>query len=292
MKKYIKKHVKIIMLLIILLMSTKMRANEFTIISCDLERDMSAKIEKLPDKALYIDNFNIQGNLPFVGRSFAVIFSPFYQNYNVEKASNTLYDFDNLTTAGAAFILKKDWSQHVSTISGFVPKYAGDLNHEFDSEYFTFNLLQSVNFKYNERISYGLGLYFIYSFNHPIYLPIINLDWKINSRTELDASFPDYIDFRYKINDYLKTGISMKFFASQYRIHNLSGNSLYYYYRYYTGSIGPFFNVKFWKHLNCNISAGYNIINKYDFIVNDDIIDYNLKSNPFVKLGFSYSVDY
>jgi hypothetical protein len=285
----------IILFILIPVFSSITIAEDFSLVSLEYEKYPKAPMKADNDKELDITNINLQMNLPLRMDDWNAIFvaSPFYQWYQLKGAKNTYLDFQKLQTIGVALLYIQNFGSRSKTITGLIPKIAGDFNIPLSHKDFTFNLAESYNYQITNNLNAGLGIYYIHSFNHPIYSPLINLNWKINHDLTLNMSYPDYLYFDYKISKKVKVGINARFFAAQYNINSLGDSEIKdYKFRYYSGSIGPSASLEFMDNTYLNLSVGYNLMNSYDVIISGRIAEQDLTPNPYFRLGVNYSVSY
>jgi len=123
-----------------------------------------------------------------------------------------------------------------------------------------------VKYKKRNSLKYELGLYYNREFFGNFFMPLIGIDWKINSRAYLYGEFPNSLTFEYKlINDKLYTGINYKSIITSFRLSNFNGG-------YYVREGHPFWgdnqfriflNYYIFNHIVFYLETGYSVCRYY-----------------------------
>ena len=87
----------------------------------------------------------------------------------------------------------------------FAPRLMSDFN-SIDKNHFQFGGMVLYNKKYSETLTMGFGLNYNQELFGPYLVPLVNLDWKLNTRWSIKGVLPIYAKIKYEINDRFNIG--------------------------------------------------------------------------------------
>ena len=105
----------------------------------------------------------------------------------------------------------------------FIPKINGDYKGLDKS--FQAGAVVMYTFKKKDNLKYHFGMYYNSEFFGAYFLPLVGIDWKINSKFNLFGDMPSNLSLEMKMNNSLKLGAGFVSTIGSYRIHDQSGVS-------------------------------------------------------------------
>lgn len=222
----------------------------------------------------YIDNFNNHVSSELTGGSLL-----FPIKINAKNIILTGVDFyrtqfkysgdtsitSQLISSSFQLGLNRQLNSTWSFLTIIIPKISSD---KLKINRHTYQVGGAFIIKYKKRnsLKYELGLYYNREFFGNYFMPLIGIDWKINSRSYLYGEFPNSLTFEYKlIDNKLYTGINYKGIVASFRLNNHQG-------QYYVREGHPFFgdnqfrlflNYYILKNIVLYVETGYSVCRYY-----------------------------
>lgn len=255
----------------------------------------------------YVDPFNIRYTRAFdtknsnatpfshlyIGPDFPIrmkkskylVFSPFYDRWNIDSGSNKNY-IPSVSSIGIAVstILPLDKDHWTLTISA-IPRFASeDLKLE-NSFQIGGVLLATYTKKIN--LKYKFGVFVNNEFFGVFVMPLAGIDWRINNRNNLFGTLPGKFVFEHKLNNNFYTGAIFRAITSSYRLTN--GNYL----RISDNQLSAFLDYYATKHIVISGEVGYGIFRNLKSGSGHHksyLVDYNWDDGMYIKLCTSYRI--
>jgi len=231
------------------------------------------------------DHLYVGSDLPLkLKNGSIVLFSPFYENWNIDSADNK--DFIPTVSSVALplsfiFPLSKKWSLALTAI----PRLNGEeLN--FNSS-FQMGGLAFASYKAKEDQKFRFGIYVNNDFFGVFVVPLAGIDWKIDEKNYLFGLLPGRLTFEHRLADRIYTGATFRAITNSYRLVNGS------YLRIDDNQLSAYLDCYVSKHIVFTVEPGYGIFRKLRSGVERNknyIVDYDWNDGLFIKLNASYRI--
>jgi len=158
-------------------------------------------------------------NIPLQIDSDYIIVNPVYENYRLTISTEN--DPINLT----AVYMPLAWVHQYknpkwSTVLMAIPRLSSDLNKPLDGNDFQMGGIALATYKKKETLKYSFGAYYNSEFFGDYYIPLLGIDWNINSKWNLFATLPINANLEYKMNKTVHAGLGVNLLTNSYRIEN------------------------------------------------------------------------
>jgi hypothetical protein len=194
---------------------------------------------------------------------------------------------------GFQFLSKnKKWK----TIAMVIPKIASDFRDNAINQYnYQLGGIFIENYVVNEKLKIKAGLYYNREAFGNFYIPLVGVDWKINSRVNLYGILPTNYKMEFNmVKNKLYTGICFKSFTRSFR---LSAGNNYDYVRYDEEELKIFVDCFVYKKILVFTEAGYSLgKSPIRYMYNTKDIYYNdmlyTPTNPYpiFNVGIAYRI--
>jgi hypothetical protein len=214
-----------------------------------------------------------------------IVFSPFYENWDIDSASNKIYlpQVSSIALAVTAIIPidTNRWSLSITALPRFNSERL-QLSNSFQMG----GVLLFI-YKKSETLKYKFGVYANSDFFGVFIMPLAGIDWRINSRNILFGVLPGRLTYEHKLNNNFYTGATFRAITNSYRLANgdylrIDDNPLSIYLDWYAT-----------KHIVVTAEAGYGIMRKLragNGYNKNYITDFDWGDGMFIKLCASYRV--
>jgi hypothetical protein len=214
-----------------------------------------------------------------------VVFSPFYENWNIDSASNKNY-LPSVSGIGIAIstifpVDKNYWTLTLTTIPRFNSE-ALKLKNSFQ-----LGGLILATYKKKETLKYKMGVYLNSEFFGLFVMPLLGIDWEINNRNHLFGILPGRLTYEHQLNTHFYAGATFRAITNSYRLN--TGQFL----RIEDNQLSGFLDFYATKHWVFSGEAGYGIFRKLrlgETRNKNYITDYNWGDGLFLKLCTSYRI--
>lgn len=235
-----------------------------------------------------IQYITFQAGFPVINKKNILLVQPFYENYRLKFTieKNNLQSFSGL---GLPVTYLKQWkSEKWKTAFVFIPRINSDFKNIRSNHYQAGGVLLAI-YKRTETLKYQFGLYYNSEFFGPFFIPLLGIDWNLNSRMNLFGVLPGNLTLEYKINSIFYGGINFKSITNSYRFNSsansgdflkISDNYLKLFLDYYPV-----------KTIAISIEAGHSIFRKYSAGNGDVLIKQEqFKDGILFKAGLAYRI--
>ncbi|NVO03594.1 MAG: hypothetical protein HXX09_12935 [Bacteroidetes bacterium] len=185
-------------------------------------------------------------------------------NYSGDTTINTV-----LGTTSFQVGLVKQFSSKFKAMMVAVPKIATDFK-DIDNRDFQMGGALLLTYIKKNSLKFKLGLYYNREFFGNYFMPLVGIDWKINSNAYLFGLLPGTMNFEYKLLDKkLYTGISYKSITASYRLNDKLG-------KYYVRQGDPFWGDDQLKgFLHCYITKQIMVFGEIGYALHHYYQQYN-----------------
>lgn len=240
---------------------------------------------KLP---LTTNVFNISLNLPLKVDSDYIIVNPSYENQflNFDEQVN------NLTIHSATLPLTwlHQWkNQKWKTAFVFVSRLNSDMIKPVDENDFQFGGAVLNVFKKKENLKYKFGVYYNSEFFGPFFMPLLGIDWNVNSRLNIFGVLPGSMNMEYKFSpNKFHAGINFRAITSSYRLQDNR------FFKINDNQLRLFVDCYVTKNNVLSLEAGHTILRKYKTGIRlggkTSYDDLNVHESYLFKVAYAYRI--
>lgn len=193
---------------------------------------------------------------------------------------------------GMKFVSKnKKWE----TVALVVPKVASDFKDAINSYDYQLGGIFIENFVLNPKLKIKLGVYYNHEAFGNFFIPLVGVDWRVNSRINLYGILPSNYKVEFNIiKNRLYTGLNFKSATRSFRLSAKNNND---YVRYDEMQVKLFVDFFVAPKILMFAEVGYSIgKNPWQYTYNTKDVTYinpvfaPLKSYPVFNIGIAYRV--
>ena len=233
-------------------------------------------------------HFNTSLNLPIKLNkegSKLLLFSPFFEKWDVNTISNTNNIFKNATNRfqlnslrlPIGFLTKLNTKWKLITV--FVPRTSlgiDNLGNTAPSLKFNqFGGYALSTYEYKKTLKFKFGLYFNKEYGRKLILPLAGIDWKINDRNLLFGVLPDKMIYEHKVSKAFYYGAIFESLSSSYKSYDTI-----HFVRVDDNRIGAFTDFYPLKHFVIRVEAGHTILRK----IKTDLMEIPIRDGFYCKI--------
>jgi len=205
-------------------------------------------------KATPFSHIYIGSDIPIRFKNGTILLlSQFYENWNIDSAGTKQYlpvVSGIAFPVGIIFPLNAKWSLNITAIPR-INSEGLQLNNGFQIGCLTF-----ASYKIKERQKLRLGIYINNDFFGVFVIPLVGIDWRINSNDYLFGLLPGRLSYEHRLSNVFYAGATFRAITNSYRFKNgnylrIDDNQLSLYLDYYPV-----------KNFVLTLEPGYGIIRK------------------------------
>jgi hypothetical protein len=230
-----------------------------------------------------------QLNLPYVFKDSSIfVFNPIWEERWLQISEvDRPYHLRGFITW---FTYSKRIGQKWETMLAFIPRWNGETSIQF-KEGFQAGAAILGTYKQRPGLSYKFGLYYNKEFYGNLFVPLLGLDWKINSRQRLFGILPGYFTYENRVTRKISWGGNFRTFTNSYKIlsDNNSGDPTSFI-RIDDNQLGAYLGYYVTPKLVGNVELGYSIMRKVRSGVNskDDMVYLSRHDGFYIRAVFQY----
>ena len=196
----------------------------------------------------------------------AFIINPFFTN-NVGEVSTT--DFHVISRGLFLGFLKKDIFKNWNLLSSFIVRQNKEAEVKSDDNW-QYGAVILTTWKKSQDLSFKFGLYYNKEFFGNYFMPLIGLDWEIDSKNNLFGVLPGNMIFEHKVTSKFYYGFAFRALTNSYREETIdpcfSGDcSARNYLRIDDNPLGIYADTYLSKKIVFSAEAGYTILRRYRY---------------------------
>src|SRR4030095_3457394 len=196
----------------------------------------------------------------------AFIINPFFTNNTGEVSTK---DFHVTSKALLVGFLKKDIFPNWNLLSSFIVRRNTEVDIESKDDW-QYGGVILTTWKKKEDVSFKFGLYYNREFFGNYFMPLVGLDWRIDSKNNLFGVLPGYMIFEHKVASRFYYGFAFRALTNSYREETvepcLSGDcSGKNYLRIDDNPLGIYADTYLSKKIVLSTEAGYTILRRYRY---------------------------
>ena len=230
----------------------------------------------------------VAANIPFKIDSDYIVVNPSYENQSLKFKS-----YDNISTLNSV-ALPVSWlhqweNQKWKTAFVFITRVNTYQLNNINKSTFQFGGAVLNTYKRKENLKYKFGLYYNSEFFGPFFMPLLGIDWNVNSRLNIFGVLPGSMNIEYKLVPHkFHMGKGFRSITSSYRVQ--TGSFL----RTNDNQPKLFFDCYFTKNSVLSLEAGHTIFRKYKsgikFEVENKTENLNVSESYLCKATFAYRI--
>ncbi len=227
-------------------------------------------------------------NIPFKIDSDYIALNPSYENQSLQYDSR-----ENISSLNS-FALPISWlhqwkNQKWKTAFVFISRINTYQLSEINKNAIQFGGAVVNTYKRKENVKYKFGLYYNSEFFGPFFMPLLGIDWNVNSRLNIFGVLPGSMTVEYKILPHrFHAGINFRSVTSSYRVNTNS------FLKINDNQLKLFFDCYFTKNMVLSLEAGHTIFRKYKSGIKFDgenkTENLNVSESYLCKVTFAYRI--
>jgi len=218
--------------------------------------------------ALRSNYFNTSLTLPIELKKGgdAFIINPFFDDYRGKVSER---NFHVVSCGLLVGFLKKECLKNWDVLSALILRHNKQAQEEVD-DLWQYGGIILTTWRKNQFASFKFGLYYNKEFFGNYFIPLVGIDWKINTKNNLFGVLPGSMIFEHQVKQKFYVGASFRALTNSYRLQTLdpcfSGNcSARNYLRIDDNQLGIFADKYLSKKIVLTAETGYTIFRKYRF---------------------------
>jgi len=243
---------------------------------------LNVRYQFSPEKGLFRQHntasdftyLNISLNLPYQFKrdSSILVFSPYAEKWDV-----TLSDTTEMGITVNSLILPLTYIRPVSakwTLSfTAIPRWNGNNKNRFENN-FQMGMAVLASYRKNQTLVYKMGLYYNKEFSGPFFMPLLGIDWQLDSRNNVFGVLPGSLVFEHKSSRRLYWGVSFKAITNSYHTILTPGTN---YLRIDENQLSVYTDMYLAPKIVLNLEAGHSIFRRMRLGLDGKTKDYYYK---------------
>ena len=226
---------------------------------------------------------SVSFTLPVVLSDNTVIFNNLNYYYSSVQSEADFGDSISIPINLYGFILRTGISQKIDQNSGFqvllLPRFMSDF-YNVDIESFQLGGIAMYERRFNKDLMMRFGAMYNQEFFGPYLVPIVHIDWDVNSELSVVGMLPVYLKAKYKVNEQLEAGFSFFGFTTTYRLGHPSYQGDYM--ERLSIDLALYGRYHIMNNIHVEARFGYSASRYYAQYDKDDKVDFSL---PLVGVG-------
>jgi Domain of unknown function (DUF6268) len=236
--------------------------------------------------------YNTSLNLPLIFKkdSSMLVFSPYAERWDIK-----INKLDDLPSHLSSLILPvsfiKPLSQKWALTLSAIPRWNGDKVAVFKNS-FQMGGAILASYKKQQRLTWKFGLYYNSELSGAFFMPLLGIDWRINSSNNLFGVLPGNLVFEHKTNTRFYWGASFKAITNTYSAGFVYSSTNARYLRIDENQLSLFADFYLLKNIVLNFEAGHSVLRKLRLGVKNDNVRYYYRENMNDDLLLKASLNY
>ncbi len=215
----------------------------------------SAADKPMHNNTVYTDLASVALTIPLKVDSDYFVINPVYENF---RMTFPLTFVDREFHVGyIPLTWRHRWNSKWKTAFVFIPKVSSQLNNGFKRSDMQYGGAILTTRQKKETLKYKIGVYYNSEFFNHFVLPLIGIDWNINSKWNLFGVLPGSMNLEYKFRKSMHAGIMFRSITSSYRTFD------YNFIRVNDNHLKLFLDFYLTKNQVISIEAGHTILRNY-----------------------------
>ena len=229
--------------------------------------------------------FSASLNLPVKLGTDYLIFNPHFEQFNMSSGSQLNDKRIYAVYMPVAYLMQlknKNWN----TTWAILPRINSDLEYRLASQDMQTGIAVLNTFEKKSNLKYTFGIYYNNEFFGPFIIPLVGIDWNVNSRLNIFGNLPNSMNLEYKFSNKLRGGCSLLFMTNSYRILH-SG-----FLRIDDNHVKTFLDYYLAKSQVLTLEIGHSVLRKYRSGIrengNTEYFDEQVSNGILFRIGYSF----
>ncbi len=193
--------------------------------------------------------------LPFKINSDYFVINPVYENFRMISPRTFINREFHVGFIPLTWL--HQWKSKWKTAFVFIPRVSSQLDDDLSSRDIQYGGALLTSYQRKETLKYKIGLYYNSEFFGPFFMPLLGIDWNINSKWNLFGVLPGSMNLEYKFMKSIHAGIMFRSNTNGYRTFD------YNFIRVNDNHLKLFMDFYLSKKQVISIEAGHTILRKY-----------------------------
>ena len=175
----------------------------------------SAADKPVNKNTVYTDLLSASLTLPFKVDSDYIVVNPVYENFSltfpltfVDRQYHTVY---------LPLTLLHRWNARWKTAFVFIPRFTWQPDMRKRTRDMQYGGALLTSYQRKPTLKYKIGLYYNSEYFGPFFMPLLGIDWNINSKWNLFGVLPGSMNLEYKFSRLMHAGILFRSITNSYR---------------------------------------------------------------------------
>ena len=222
----------------------------------------------------------------------AIIVNPFFTSNTGEVSTKNFHVISEGLLIG---FLKKDIFPNWNLLSSFIARRNTQVEIKSKDDW-QYGGIILTTWRKSQDVSLKFGLYYNKEFFGNYFMPLVGLDWKIDTKNNLFGVLPGYMIFEHKVTPKFYYGFAFRALTNSYREETIdpcfsgdcSGKN---YLRIDDNPLGIYADTYLSKKIVLSAEAGYTVLRRYRYGFKGDNIHYKTdykNDNFYFKASLAY----
>lgn len=236
------------------------------------------------NSTLYTELASVSLTLPLKIDSDYFVINPVYENFKITFPAN--YKDHTFQVAYLPLTWLHQWNAKWKTAFVFIPRMSSELKGNFTSNDMQYGGAVLTSFQKKETLKYKFGLYYNSEFFGPFFMPLLGIDWNVNSKLNIFGVLPGSMNIEYKFVRSVHAGILFRSITNSYRTYMHS------FIRVNDAHLKFFLDFYPAKNHVISVEAGHTLFRKYKSGYREsgkaDYHDLNVTDGLLFKIGYAF----
>jgi len=250
--------------------------------------ELAEPIEGASDLEIQASSIYLGAAFPFILKEGKIIIMNQLNYKRTDLSYRNMPDPDDeieqLHSVDYTLFMIDSLSQKWKMVAVLTPGIAYDGKSDLSKDDFTIGAVFGYIRTINESFDLGFGLAYMPDFGEPLPMPFVYVDWKINSKLNVNGILPSDLTLMYKFNPKIDLGLSLMIDGNRYHGNPDKFDVDNPFLQYSEGTISPRANIHLSKWVHLNIEGGYAFYRNFAFFDDDDEVQsLDLKRTGYLR---------
>ncbi len=215
----------------------------------------SAADKPVHKNTVYTDIAAVSLTLPLKVDSDYIVINPVYENFRMTFPGSFVSREFHAAYIPITWLHR--WNEKWKTAFVFIPRLSSQLDEGLKLNQFQLGGALLASYKKKETLKYKFGVYYNSEFFNHFVLPLLGIEWNINTKWNIFGVLPGSMNLEYKFRKSMHAGIMFRSITNSYR--TFDNNFI----RVNDNHLKLFLDIYLKKNQVMSIEAGHTILRKY-----------------------------